>query len=169
MKLNLGCGEKKIAGFTGVDKIRTEATDIVHDLDSYPYPFPNNSADEILMDNVLEHLSDTIRTMEEIWRICRPGAVVKINVPYFKSNSAFTDPTHKHFFTENSFKYFQAGHSLSFYSSARFEILKTELVSRKDFKDAKHFFRDKLPFKRLLNYFLFNIYDELRFELRCQK
>ncbi|MFA5184298.1 MAG: methyltransferase domain-containing protein [Patescibacteria group bacterium] len=112
MKLNLGCGREKLAGYTGVDRIKTPAVDVVHDLDVFPYPFPDNAAEEIMLDNVLEHLDDVIKVMAEIYRLAAPGALVKISVPYFKSNSAFTDPTHRHFFSETSFKYFTADNPL---------------------------------------------------------
>ena len=169
MNLNLGCGEKKISGFVGVDRIKTPATDIVHDLNVFPYPFSNSCAEEIIMDNVLEHLDDVMVTMEELYRLAKPGAIVRINVPYFKSNSAFTDPTHKHFFTETSFKYFNEDNSLHFYTKAKFKVVETNLISHHQYKDAKHFFRNLLPFKKILNYFLFNIYDEISFKLECQK
>lgn len=169
MKLNLGCGEKSLDGYIGVDRIKTAATDISHDLDVFPYPFEDGVAEEILMDNVLEHLTDVVKVMEEVYRIAAPGALVRIKVPYFKSNSAYTDPTHKHFFTETSFKYFQPGHALHFYTKAKFEIMKTELICHSEYKDAKHFFRNLIPFKKLFNYFLTNIYDELSFELKCLK
>jgi SAM-dependent methyltransferase len=169
MKLNLGCGLKSIEGFVGVDFISTPAVSIVHDLNNFPYPFGNNSVSEIILDNVLEHLDDVIKVMEELYRLSEPGALIKINVPYFKSNSAYTDPTHRHFFTETSFKYFTKDNALNFYTLARFEIIKTELICHQEYKDAKHFFRNLLPFKKLFNYFLFNIYDEIHFELRCLK
>lgn len=169
MKLNLGCGEKALTGFVGVDRIKTAATEIVHDLNHFPYPFADSCADEIIMDNVLEHLEDTIAVMEEVYRLAAPRALIRINVPYFKSNSAFTDPTHKHFFTETSFKYFSEQNPLHFYTRASFKVLKTQLISHKQYQDGKHFFRNLLPFKRLLNYFLFNIYDEIGFELVCVK
>jgi predicted SAM-dependent methyltransferase len=63
MKLNLGCGLKRIEGFTGVDIIKTPAVDVVHNLDVFPYPFADNSAEEIIMDNVLEHLDDVIKVL----------------------------------------------------------------------------------------------------------
>ena len=169
MKLNLGCGEKKIDGFINVDKIKTSAVDMVHDLDVFPYPFPDNSVDEVVMDNVLEHLENTIAVMEEIYRLAAPRAMIKINVPYFKSNSAFTDPTHKHFFTETSFKYFDARNPLHFYTKANFKVLEIKLISHRKYKDGKHFFRNLLPGKKILNYFLFNIYDEISFKLECVK
>ena len=168
-KLNLGCGQQKIPGYLSVDKIKGEAIDICHDLNIFPYPFPDNSVSEIIMDNVLEHLDDVIKVMEELYRISQAGAIIHIKVPYFKSNSAFTDPSHRHFFTETSFKYFQADHPLHFYTKAKFKIIKTKLINHKKYKDTKHFFRNLLPFKKILNYFLFNIYDEIDFELQVLK
>lgn len=169
MKLNLGCGIKKIDGFIGVDSISTPVVDVVHDLNVFPYPFEQGTVTEIVMDNVLEHLDDVIKVMEELHRLCAEGALIRINVPYFKSNSAYTDPTHKHFFTETSFKYFTENNPLNFYTPARFEIVKTELINHVQYRDAKHILRNLLPFKKILNYFLFNIYDEISFELRCLK
>lgn len=169
MKLNLGCGAKRLTGFTGVDLVKTAAVDVSHDLNIFPYPFATNSAEEIILDNVLEHLDDVLKVMAEVHRLAVPGALIKIRVPYFKSNSAFTDPTHKHFFSETSFKYFTADNPLNFYSTARFKIIKTELSAFAAAPDARHFFRNRLPFKRALNYFLFNIYDEIYFELKAVK
>lgn len=102
MKLNLGCGTTRIEGFCGVDLLKTPAVDISHDLNQFPYPFADNSVEEIILDNVLEHLVDVIAVMDEIYRICIDGASVKIMVPYFKSNSAYTDPTHRHFFPKRA-------------------------------------------------------------------
>jgi len=169
MNLNLGCGEKEIPNFIGVDKIKTNATDIIHNLNVFPYPFPDNSAQEVVMDNILEHLDDVIAVMEEVYRLSKHGATLKINVPYFKSNSAFTDPTHKHFFSETSFKYFSEKNSLHFYTKAKFEVKNIKLISHSKYRDVKHFFRNLLPLKKILNYFLFNIYDEISFELKCIK
>jgi len=169
IKLNLGCGTNKVEGYLGVDKIKTPASDIIHNLNSFPYPFEDNSVEEIVMDNVLEHLQDVIKVMEELYRICIPGALIHINVPYFKSNSAFTDPTHRHFFTETSFKYFNASHALHFYTTAIFTTERVKLIKHTKYKDLKHFFRNLLPAKKFLNYFLFNIYDEIYFKLKCLK
>ncbi|OIO05571.1 hypothetical protein AUJ26_02710 [Candidatus Falkowbacteria bacterium CG1_02_37_21] len=169
MKLNLGCGLTRIPDFTGVDIIKTPATDIVHDLNVFPYPFPDNSAEEIILDNVLEHLDDTIKVMEELYRIAQPAALIKVYVPYFKSNSAFTDPTHQHFFTETSFKYFAPDHPFHFYTHANFKVLQTKLINHTQYRDAKHLLRNLLPCKKILNYFLFNIYDEIHFELETLK
>lgn len=167
-KLNLGCGDKKIQGFLGIDHIKTEATDLAHDLNIIPYPFKDNSVDEIIADNVLEHLDNPLAVMEELYRICQRGAILKVSLPYYKSSGAFTDPTHKHFFTENSFQYFSPEHEYHFYTKAKFKILKIQLLA-KDFGDRRHKLRNLLPFKKFFNFFLFNIYDEIYFELECVK
>ena len=104
--LDLGCGNKKRPGAIGVDfNDRTDA-DIIHDLNILPYPFEDSTFDEIYIDNCLEHLDDVMGIMEELHRICKTGGLVKVIVPYFRSSWAFGDPTHKHYFTVQSFAYF---------------------------------------------------------------
>jgi len=99
--------------------------------------------------------------MEELWRICRDGARITVRGPYYKSHYAFGDPTHRHFFTENSFVFFADSHMHSFYSHARFKVERTRLVT--------HGLRLLLPFKRFLNFFLWNIFDEIEFTLLVKK
>lgn len=121
------------------------------------------------MDNCLEHLEDVIKVIEELYRICQDGAILRIKVPYYKSSGAFTDPTHKNFFTESSFRYFSGEDEYSYYTKARFKVIKNKLIAHTKFKDLKHGLRNLLPFKKLLSNFLFNIYDEIDFELKCIK
>jgi predicted SAM-dependent methyltransferase len=121
--LDLGCGNKKRPGAIGIDINPDTDADVVHDLDAFPYPFEDSYFDEVYADNVLEHLSDLIGVMEELHRICKPGALVKVIVPYFRSRWAFIDPTHRHFFTVDSMSYFDPDHvhsRLYNYSRARF-------------------------------------------------
>jgi len=105
MKLNLGCGNEKIAGFTGIDISPVFKPDVVHDLIK-GIPYQDSSVDEIRANHCIEHLSDTIFIMNEIWRVCKNGAIVNIIVPHQSSRMAFADPTHKRIFNEESFKYF---------------------------------------------------------------
>ena len=98
-KLDLGCGSSKKNGFIGVDLLPLKGVDIVHSLTDFPYPFENDSIDEIWMDNVLEHLPTPVRVVEELHRICKSGAKITISVPYFRSMYAFIDPTHVNFFS----------------------------------------------------------------------
>jgi len=161
-KLNLGCGNTKINGYLGVDYTKNINVDIVHDLNIYPYPWENNSIKEIILDNVLEHLNDVVKTIDELYRILQPNGKIIIRVPYAKSDWAFVDPTHKHFFTENSFNYFTETHEYNYYSKSRFTV-KYKFINNT--QNLSHKIRNLLPLKGILRYFLFNIFDEIEFEL----
>jgi SAM-dependent methyltransferase len=123
--LDLGCGNKKRPNALGIDFNDRTAADVIHDLNQFPYPLEDGSFDEIYIDNTLEHLDDVIRVMEEVHRICKPQGMVKVIVPYFRSIWAFIDPTHRHFFTVNSFAYFDPENPICerySYSLARFKV-----------------------------------------------
>jgi predicted SAM-dependent methyltransferase len=127
IKLDLGCGTSRKEGFTGVDSLNLKGVDIVHDLTVFPYPFPDNYADEILMDNVLEHLPQPLKVVEELYRICKNGAKVTIAVPYFRSYYSTIDPTHVNFFGTNWFNYLDPAHPFQQkyqYSKAKFKVEK---------------------------------------------
>jgi len=123
--LDLGCGRNKRAGAVGVDRSLASDADVVADLDRVPYPFADDSFDDIVMDNVLEHLGDVPAVLAEVHRIGRPGARLRILVPYFRLPYAAIDPTHRHLFTAQSLSYFDAGHPLYRrygYTTADFEV-----------------------------------------------
>jgi len=125
--LDIGCGNRKRDGAIGIDINPRSQADIIHDLNITPYPFEESTFDEIYIDNVLEHLHDVIKTLEEIHRIGKPNALVKIIVPYFRSRWACIDPTHRHFFSVDSMSYFDPDHihcQLYDYSLVRFKIEK---------------------------------------------
>ena len=107
--LDVGCGFHKTAGAIGIDILSASDADIVHNLNQFPWPLSENEFDLIIAQDVLEHLDDFPKVMAEIYRIAKPGAKLKIRVPHFSSSNAFTDPTHKHFFSTESFNYFIPG------------------------------------------------------------
>ena len=119
--LDLGCGKKKRQGSIGVDYSDRHDADIIHDLNVFPYPFADNSIDQVYLDNVLEHLNDPMAVMAEVHRICKNGAEIKVIVPYFRSVWAFIDPTHQHFFTVDSFAYYDPSHVIC----QRYDYVKT--------------------------------------------
>ena len=147
--LDLGCGNKLRPGAVGIDfNSRTKAT-IIHDLNVFPYPIEDGAFDEVYLDNVLEHLDSVLGVMEEVYRITAPGALVKVIVPYFRSTWAAVDPTHTHFFTVNSFGYFDPENILCQrydYTLARFKVervvfnetLKSRWFRRQVVKYANH-------------------------------
>ena len=127
IKLDLGCGASKREGYIGVDSLELPGVDIVHDLTTFPYPFSENEVDEIIMDNVLEHLPQPLKVVEEIYRVCKNNAGVTIAVPYFRSYYATIDPTHVNFFGSNWFNYFDPTHPFQQkyqYSHAKFKVEK---------------------------------------------
>ena len=92
-KLNLGCGTDIKPGWVNHDMVRLDGIDIVHDLNIAPWPWDDNSIDEVCAKDVLEHLPNTLSVMGEIFRITKPGASIYIAVPYWNSWEAITDPT----------------------------------------------------------------------------
>ena len=126
--LDLGCGIRKRPGAVGVDIVPNPNVDIIHDLNKFPYPFENNSFDDIYLDNSIEHLNDLIKVMEEIHRISMPGAKITIRVPYFGCHFAI-DPTHKQYFCYHSFFYFDPTHEYhKFYKYSQTALFKVEKV-----------------------------------------
>ena len=126
--LNLGCGLKKVEGALNVDVRPGVAPDLVHDLNLIPWPFGDSQFSEVLAHDVLEHCDDVIAVLDEIHRICRNDALVKITVPHFSCMNAFTDPTHQHFFGWSSFHYVTGERELSYYTSNRFRRRASKIV-----------------------------------------
>lgn len=126
--LNLGCGRKRMDDAVNLDASAEVGADVVHDLSQFPWPLESDSFDRVFAFDVIEHLGDVVRTMEEIYRVCRHDARVHITVPHFSSANAFTDPTHRHQFSCFSFDYFTREHGLAYYSSARFRRVRSQIV-----------------------------------------
>lgn len=115
VKVDLGCGNNKQKGFIGVD-ITKEGTqaDIAHDLlHDFPWPFEDSSVDEAFASHFIEHVphgdgyhDPLFDFMNEIWRIIKPGGIVRFIAPYYTSVRAFQDPTHLRFISEPMFQYF---------------------------------------------------------------
>ena len=98
MKLNLGSGSKILDGYTNVDKYDYYKPDIVHDLEIFPYPFEDNSVDEILLSHVLEHIGQSpdvfLKIIKEFYRVCHNDSLIKIIVPHPRHDDFISDPTH---------------------------------------------------------------------------
>jgi hypothetical protein len=96
MKLNLGCGSQILPGYCNVDKVGEP--DLKWDLETFPWPWPDNAAEEVLLSHVLEHLGQApaifLAIMQELYRVCRNDALVKVIVPHPRSDFFLGDPTH---------------------------------------------------------------------------
>lgn len=79
LRLNIGCGNKKIEGFVGVDL--DPAADVVCDIRALT--FEDDSVSEILAVHVLEHIYrwEAEATLREWHRVLKPGALIVLELP----------------------------------------------------------------------------------------
>ena len=98
MKINFGCGNKKMDGFLNADKEAGCNPDQVMDMESFPWPFEENSVEEVVLQHVLEHVGAETEThkriIQELYRICKPRAKIQIIVPHPRSAYYLADATH---------------------------------------------------------------------------
>ena len=124
--LNLGAGNDIRNGYINHDIAPLLNIDVVHDLNHYPWPWEDNSIDEVLALDVIEHLDDFLLVMEECYRIMKHGGLLKLKVPYWNSAFAHMDPTHKRGFHEVTFHFLDPSKEVckarSYYTHARFQI-----------------------------------------------
>jgi SAM-dependent methyltransferase len=71
--LDVGCRSAKIPGA------------VVHDLNVFPYPLKDSSFEHVVIQDVIEHVQDPIRVMEELHRILRPDGRPQLRTPPFSS------------------------------------------------------------------------------------
>jgi SAM-dependent methyltransferase len=105
-KLNFGCGSDIQNGWDNVDVQVNKRITKSFDFDKFPYPIKGNIYDYIFINNVLEHLNEPDKVLNELWRISKNGGVIKIIVPYYNNKGAFSDMQHKHYFSDVTFEVF---------------------------------------------------------------
>jgi len=82
--------------------------DLICDL-RQQWPWRDSSVDEIFAFDIIEHLPDKTHTMNEAWRVLKPGGLIRIEVPTTDGRGAWQDPTHVSYWNRNSFFYFTHG------------------------------------------------------------
>ena len=101
LRIDLGAGKNKKPGFVGVDALKMDGVDVVHDLRVTPWPWADNSVDEAHCSHFLEHLTnldgkwERVRFFNELYRVLKPGAGCLLVFPYWCSARFYGDPTHK--------------------------------------------------------------------------
>lgn len=87
--LDIGCGKKPYARlfhskYVSVDPLKIVTPDIV--APAWDIPVSDNSFDGVILNQSLEHISDTKGTIAEIKRILKPGGLCIITVPHTMKN-----------------------------------------------------------------------------------
>lgn len=168
-KLQIGCGAFPKKGYINLDKERLNGVDVVHDLDKYPWPFPNDYFEEVYGRDVIEHVQDLFKAMDEIRRISRDGAVVRLIVPYWHSSSAFY-PNHNYFFNVDSMKAFTEPNR-SYDNHYGFKIEKIKLIPSRigwlipPIPVPKSIFPNAINLRHLVSYLLGEIILKIGFQL----
>lgn len=96
LRLDLGCGKNKLAGFFGVDSLKMEGVDSVLDLRE-PWPWLDDTVDEVHSSHFVEHLTNAerIHFWNELYRVLKVGAPARIITPNWSHACAYGDPTHQ--------------------------------------------------------------------------
>ena len=132
ISLNLGCCDRIMPGYINVDRVDGPGVTKV-DLCVSPWPWADSSVSHIYAQDVIEHLPDKIQTMNEAWRVLKPGGTFHIGVPTTDGTGAFQDPTHVSYWNRRSFLYYEEGNpyrermAKSYGISARFRTVKEKL------------------------------------------
>ena len=109
MRVNLGAGSILEPGYVNHDIVALPGIDVIHDLDIAPWPWADGSLERLRAFDVFEHVSDPLIFMQESWRVLRRGACLEMHTCYWRSQNAYTDPTHRRFPTMETFDYWCAG------------------------------------------------------------
>jgi len=181
VQLNLGCGKDYRDGWVNVDFNREVRTDVYAHF-SHGLPFKDNTVDAVLMDHVLEHVrqDDYFAFLEELCRVCKPSARIRIYVPHYTGQTALKHPAHYMYFGVGSFDPFSEDEFFNGerYCNARFRVVDEQLHF---FAHKLNFFafRNKIPINWLFNFnqpwrliverFQFLGFDEIYFELEVVK
>jgi hypothetical protein len=144
MKLNMGCGQRKLPGYLNVDRAPECSPDVVCDLEQFPWPWRTDSIETVVFCHSLEHLGADLRTfkgiMQELYRVCRPGATITIQVPHPRHDDFITDPTHVRAITADTMALFSkkaneewrtigaANTPLGIYWNVDFEIQRVDMA-----------------------------------------
>lgn len=127
--LQLGTGMDPIGNAVNHDlRKHSPHIDVAHDLNVLPWPWPDNSFDEIVARAVLEHLRiNLIESFGECWRILRPCGTLFVKLPHWQHDVSWQDPTHYWMCSIRTLEVFdpdtERGKQYAFYTDRKWRFL----------------------------------------------
>lgn len=119
IKLDIGCGASKQPGFVGMDLRELPGVDIVHDVEVFPWPLPDECCSLAVASHLVEHINPHkgvfLKFMDEVWRVMKKGGQFMIATPYAGSVGYWQDPTHCNPCNEYTWAYFDPEHGSRYY------------------------------------------------------
>lgn len=95
LKINIGGGLTRFEGFLNLDIDSNSNPDFIVNLETDTLPFEDNSVDEVKAHHVLEHIGQGyFHLLQELYRVCKHGAIIDIRVPHPRHEYFLNDPTH---------------------------------------------------------------------------
>jgi SAM-dependent methyltransferase len=81
MRLNIGCGNRRLQGYVGVDATRRPAADIV--APAHAIPLADGCAEEVLAVHLVEHVFawEVPALLAEWHRLLKPGGLLALEMP----------------------------------------------------------------------------------------
>lgn len=96
MKINIGAGDTKIDGFITLDYDSNTNPDYQLDIEKDKFPFEDNTVEIVVAHHIFEHLGEGyFHCLQELYRVCKHGAIIDIRVPHPRNDTFLADPTHK--------------------------------------------------------------------------
>jgi|WetSurMetagenome_2_1015567.scaffolds.fasta_scaffold24712_8 ubiquinone/menaquinone biosynthesis C-methylase UbiE len=141
-RLNFACGADIREGWDNCD-IQPGKGIIYCDADKRPYPFEDNTYDYVLLKEALVCFLYPRRVLNELRRICKKGAIIDIEVPYYANKGAYNEFDVLHYFSESTFELL-CNNNCRTEEEIKFKIISMELEPTKIGKFFPKIIRNKL-------------------------
>ncbi|HXK40912.1 MAG TPA: methyltransferase domain-containing protein [Candidatus Paceibacterota bacterium] len=141
VRIDIGCGRRKIDGCIGIDKEALPGVDIVRDIEEQGLPFADNSVDMVYANSVLEHFNEPKNIMSEIYRVLKKDTGrARIFATHFSNPYGYSDFQAKRLWGYFTFDHFVKEYKQKskrkvpdWYQPFYFEIVRKELFFTSDF------------------------------------
>lgn len=179
MKINLGAGATRYPDFVNCDYDNKFDPEYVFDLEKDVWPFEDNSVSHVIAHHVLEHLGEGyFHALKEMYRVCEPGAHIDIQVPHYRHENQYHDPTHRRHITEVGLLLFSkefndkntsAGSKLAYHFDVDFKIVSSKNTLNET-NPHFHYIKTLSPAElEVYAYDRNNVFSETHIELRVVK